>query len=207
MGRDCTSSLVDDLRSAAPTEHSQWLTEAEEPAFRALLHARYGGTYSYPVLYEPGGASRLWRSGRLLSLGELNAQGAIVSHTGLWAAPGRDSVDSGLSLTHPSQRTAMARDEHARMWRYLLDKLRGHVGFVHQHTSTRRPGAPRRGRRHAGRAGAGARRAAPGARPENPGTPDPWPEEVSMSPMMDALEEGERHGGHPSHLPGAVRGR
>lgn len=136
MGRDCTSSLIDDLRSAAPTEHSQWLTEAEEPAFRALLHARYGSTYSYPVLYEPGGASRLWRSGRLLSLGELNGQGAIVSHTGLWTMPGRDSVDSGLSLTHPSQRTAMDRDEHSRLWRYLLDKLRGHVGFVHQHTST-----------------------------------------------------------------------
>ncbi|WP_224243513.1 hypothetical protein [Hyalangium gracile] len=136
MGRDCTASLVDDLRSAAPTEHSRWLSESEEPAFRELLHARYGDTYSYPVLYEPGGASRLWRSGRLLSLGELNAQGAIVSHTGLWTAPGRDSVDSGLSLTHPTLRTAMDRDEHARMWRYLLERLRGHVGFVHQHTST-----------------------------------------------------------------------
>ncbi|WP_224364552.1 hypothetical protein [Hyalangium versicolor] len=136
MGRDCTASLVDDLRASAPTEHSRWLTELEEPAFRELLHARYGDTYSYPMLYEPGGASRLWRSGRLLSLGELNAQGAVVSHTGLWTAPGRDSVDSGLSLTHPSQRTAMDRDEHTRMWRHLLGRLRTHVGFVHQNTST-----------------------------------------------------------------------
>jgi hypothetical protein len=136
MGRDCTSSLMDDLRSTNPTEHSRWLTESDEPTFRELLRARYGDTYSYPSLYEPGGASRLWKSGRLLSLGELNAQGAIVSHTGLWITPGRDSVDSGLSLTHPAQRTAMGRAEHARMWRSLLDTLKGHVGFVHQNTST-----------------------------------------------------------------------
>jgi hypothetical protein len=136
MGRDCTSSLIEDLRSTNPTEHSRWLTEPDEPPFQELLHARYGGSYSYSSLYEPGGASRLWKSGRLLSLGELNGQGAIVSHTGLWVTPGRDSVDSGLSLTHPTQRTAMDRGEHARMWRHLLDSLKGHVGFVHQNTST-----------------------------------------------------------------------
>jgi hypothetical protein len=136
MGRDCAASLIDDLRSANPTEHSRWLTEADEPAFRELLRARYAGTYSYPFLYEPGGASRLWSSGRLLSLGEFDDDGTMLSHTGLWVAPGRDSVDSGLSLTHPARRTSMDRAEHARMWRYLLGKLKSHVGFLHQHTST-----------------------------------------------------------------------
>lgn len=136
MGRDCSSSLVDDLCASNPTEHSRWLTEADEPAFQDLLRARYGDSYSYRSLYQPGGAARLWKAGTLLSLGEFDAQGRIVSHTALWAAPGRDAVDSGLSLTRPFQRTAMDHAEHARMWRYLRDKLRSHVGFVHQNTST-----------------------------------------------------------------------
>ncbi|MDY7224929.1 hypothetical protein [Hyalangium rubrum] len=127
---------MDDLRVANPTESSRWLSEGDEPAFRALLQARYGDSYSYPFLYEPGGASRLWSAGRLISLGQFDARGTLLSHTGLWVTPGRDSVDSGLSLSRPSRRVAGDRAEHAHAWEYVLDRLKNHVGFLHQNTST-----------------------------------------------------------------------
>jgi hypothetical protein len=129
MGRD-------DLCATNPTEHTRWLVERDEPALRELLHARYAETYSYPSLYEPGGASRLWRTGALLSLGEFDTQGTLLWHTGLWCKPGRDCMDSGLSVALPSRRTAMDRSEHERLWGYLLERLQERVAFVHQHTST-----------------------------------------------------------------------
>jgi hypothetical protein len=129
MGRD-------DLRATNPTEHTRWLSEPDEPALRELLQARYAESYSYPFLYEPGGASRLWRTGTLLSLGEFDARGALLWHTGLWCKPGRDCMDSGLSVALPSRRTAMDRAEHERLWRYLLERLKERAGFLHQHTST-----------------------------------------------------------------------
>lgn len=136
MGRERAASLTDTLRSANPTEHTRWLAEPDERAFRELLQTRYAETYSYPFLYEPGGVLRLWRAGALLSLGEFDARGTLLWHTGLWSHPGRDCVDSGLSVSQPSRRTAMDRSEHERLWRYLLDALTGQVGFLHQHTST-----------------------------------------------------------------------
>ncbi|WP_147454746.1 hypothetical protein [Corallococcus sp. AB038B] len=136
MGRDRAVSLMDDLRAANPSEHTRWLAEPDEPAFRELLHARYAETYSYPFLYEPGGAGRLWRDGALLSLGEFDARGALLWHTGLWSKPGRDSLDSGLSVALRSRRTIMGRAEHEALWGSLLERLGRWVGFLHQNTST-----------------------------------------------------------------------
>lgn len=136
MGREHSASLSECLRSANPTEHTRWLAEPDERAFRELLQARYAETYSYPFLYEPGGVLRLWRAGALLSLGEFDSRGTLLWHTGLWSHPGRDCVDSGLSVALPSRRTAMDRSEHERLWRYLLDALTGQVAFLHQNTST-----------------------------------------------------------------------
>jgi hypothetical protein len=129
-------ALAEALRATSLTEHLRWLTADDEPALRELLHARYGSSYSYRLLYEPGGAGRLWCSGALLSLGEFDARGVLLSHSGLWIHPGRDSIDSGLSLTRPSHRSALDRAEHLRLWGILRGVLRVHVGFVHQNTST-----------------------------------------------------------------------
>ncbi|WP_434390594.1 hypothetical protein [Melittangium boletus] len=136
MCQDRAAPLFDGLRAAPPSEHTRWLTEPDEPALRELLHARYAGSYAYRFLHEPGGASRLWSAGALLSLGEFDAQGTLLWHTGLWCTPGRDSLDSGLSLALPSRRTAMDRAEHARLWNHLLERLAARVGFLHQQTST-----------------------------------------------------------------------
>ncbi|MCP3164388.1 hypothetical protein [Myxococcus qinghaiensis] len=136
MYRERAAPPFDGLRAAQPSEHTRWLTEPDEPALRELLHARYAGSYSYRFLHEPGGASRLWRAGALLSLGEFDAQGSLLWHTGLWCKPGRDSLDSGLSLALPSRRTAMDRSEHERLWSHLLELLKARAGFLHQQTST-----------------------------------------------------------------------
>lgn len=127
--------LVLALRENSPTEHSRWLDESHDHALRALLLARYGNTYSYQSFYIPGTLTRLWRVGTLSSLGEFDDD-TLISHTALIIKPECDYIESGLSLTHPQRRTAMDRDEHARMWQYVLGKIKGHVAFIHQNTST-----------------------------------------------------------------------
>ena len=141
------AALAAALRAAAPSEHARWLDEPDEPAFQELLRARYGDTYSYRDFYQPGGLARLWRSGALLSLGEYNDDGLMVAHTGLILHPGRDYAESGLSLVHPRRRSAMTRAEHRRAWDHVLARLRGVVGFLHQHTSTLHPRAQHYARR------------------------------------------------------------
>lgn len=137
------SALAAALMARAPTPHSRWLGESDEPALQALLRARYGETYAYRSFYGPGGLASLWRAGSLLSLGEYDDAGQLVSHTGLLIHAGRDHVDSGLSLIHPHRRSAMSRDEHAAMWHFVLGILADHVSHLHQHTSTLHPRAQR----------------------------------------------------------------
>lgn len=137
------SDLAAALTARAPTPHSRWLAEPDEPALQALLRARYGETYAYREFYEPGGLARLWRAGSLLSLGEYDDHGQLVAHTGILVHAGRDHAESGLSLIHPHRRSAMTRDEHAAMWDHVLTVLAEHVGFLHQHTSTLHPRAQR----------------------------------------------------------------
>jgi hypothetical protein len=137
------SALAEALTARAPTPHSRWLAEPDEPALQALLRARYGDTYAYRQLYAPGGLAALWRAGALRSLGEYDDRGELVAHTGILVHPGRDHAESGLSLIHPHRRSAMTRDEHAAMWSYVLAVLADHVAFLHQHTSTLHPRAQR----------------------------------------------------------------
>lgn len=142
------SALAGALMARAPTPHSRWLTASDEPALQALLRARYGDTYAYRNFYAPGGLASLWDSGSLVSLGEYDDDGRLVSHTGLLLHAGRDYAESGLSLIHPHRRSAMTRDEHVAMWSHVLGELAEHVGHLHQHTSTLHPRAQRYARQY-----------------------------------------------------------
>lgn len=137
------SALAAALTARAPTPHSRWLGEADEPALQALLRARYGETYAYRGFYGRGGLAALWAAGSLLSLGEYDDAGQLVAHTGILVHPGRDYAESGLSLIHPHRRSAMTRDEHVGMWQFVLGTLADHVTHLHQHTSTLHPRAQR----------------------------------------------------------------
>jgi hypothetical protein len=142
------SALAAALTARAPTPHARWLGASDEPALQALLRARYGETYAYRDFYRPGGLAELWRAGSLLSLGEVDDEGRLVAHTGLLVHPGRDYAESGLSLIHPTHRSAMARDEHGAMWQFVLGTLADHVTHLHQHTSTLHPRAQRYARHY-----------------------------------------------------------
>ncbi len=136
-------SLHAALTAEHPTEHARWLGVSDEPALRELLRARYHETYSYRTFYSPGVLAELWKRGRLASLGEYDDQGKLVAHTGFFLECDSSSVESGLSLTHPTLRSAMSREEHLRMWRYVLGILKTRVTFLHQNTTTLHPLAQR----------------------------------------------------------------
>jgi len=142
------SALAAALMARAPTPHSRWLGEADEPALQALLRARYGETYAYAGFYERGGLASLWAARSLLSLGEYDDAGQLVAHTGILLHAGRDYAESGLSLIHPHRRSAMTRDEHVAMWQFVLGALADHVTHLHQHTSTLHPRAQRYARQY-----------------------------------------------------------
>jgi len=142
------SALAAALMARAPTHHSRWLGEADEPALQALLRARYGETYAYAGFYARGGLASLWAARSLLSLGEYDDAGQLVSHTGILLHAGRDYAESGLSLIHPHRRSAMTRDEHVAMWQFVLGALADHVTHLHQHTSTLHPRAQRYARQY-----------------------------------------------------------
>jgi hypothetical protein len=125
--------------SPIPVDGVRWLDSADEPAFRALLSACYGDSYSYRALYQRGGASRLWAEGRLLSFGEFR-EGVLVGHTGLlFKDPRGEYVESGFSFIHPEMRGSHAN--HGATWAHILRLLAERFGFVHQNTTTLHPRA------------------------------------------------------------------
>lgn len=121
----------------------RWLGAGDEHAFRDLLHATYGDSYSYRELYLPGGLTRLIESGRVRSLGEFGDAGMLVSHTALiFKDPKNGYAESGMSMRRPGARMG-DRAGQERSWRELLEQAANRAPFLHQNTTTYHPLAQR----------------------------------------------------------------
>lgn len=113
------------------------LTAADEAQFIHLLSAVYGDTYSYDILYEPGGFSSLIESKQLTSYGEFDAAGRLLAHTGFWHKEKEgDYVESGCSFRLPATSSDIKVSATQAAWQCEFNHLATQYDFIHQHCST-----------------------------------------------------------------------
>lgn len=113
------------------------LTAFDEAQFIKLLRAVYGDTYSYDILYEPGGYSSLINSEQLTSYGEFDSDNRLLAHTGFWhKEKNSDYVESGSSFRLPAGSSEFKSSSTQAAWREVLHNLSREYTFIHQHCST-----------------------------------------------------------------------
>lgn len=116
------------------------LTSADGDAFRELLTAVYGSSYSHSTLYQPGSFETLIQSKRIESFGEWTPDGKLVAHTAfIIKDPNKsDYVEQGMAFKHP---TLLSRTTQAdpRALLQIFKSFCDRVSFIHQNVTTYHP--------------------------------------------------------------------
>ena len=113
------------------------LNAEDEEQFIKLFRAVYGDTYSYNLLYEPGGFSSLIDSEQLISYGEFDSTNKLLAHTGFWHKEKEsDFVESGCSFRLSRRTSNIKTSTIQTAWHEAFQSLSSNYDFIHQHCST-----------------------------------------------------------------------
>lgn len=113
--------------------YTRQLSPLDEEQFIQLLRLVYGETYSYQILYEPGGFSSLLNNKELISFGEFDHQHRLLAHTGFWhKEKNSDYIESGCSFRLAAGSIEFKAKTLPLSWQNCLDKLAFDYAFIHQ---------------------------------------------------------------------------